>query len=141
MERVWLSVPFLVLSTEMDSGGQIKKHLATPFGYIDLLFPTPSSGQHQRLPYVVTVTGDLDFLSCYESGPEEFKWSFASYVREIAESYLSGLGIPAEQLQIRFPDQAAEPRDRPSGPLLEIGSCDFYSAAASAKTTMQEIEK
>lgn len=103
MEKVWISVPFLVLSTEVHLRGPVEKHLLTPFGYVDISFP--GLGYEQQCagsPYEVTVVGDFESWRLDESGPIEFREYLLNFVRKIVETYLYGSTMNPLQLRIHL---------------------------------------
>ncbi len=85
MDKISLSIPCLVLSSETSISGETEKHVLTPFGYIDIMFPSGMVNDQESVPYEIKVVGDIDSWMVDESMPAEFKGVLRKFIVEMVQ--------------------------------------------------------
>jgi hypothetical protein len=85
VEKISLSIPCLVLSSETSISGEIEKHMLTPFGYIDIIFPSALAQEHESTPIEIKVVGDIDSWMIDDSMPVEFKVVLRKFIVEMVQ--------------------------------------------------------
>ena len=85
MEKISLSIPCLVLSTETNISAETEKHILTPFGYIDVIFPNNLGEEKEGKPFEVKVIGDIDSWMLDDAMPLEFKATLRRFLIEMVE--------------------------------------------------------
>ena len=85
MEKISLSIPCLVLSSETNISGETEKHILTPFGYLDIIFPSVFAQNSESRPFEIKVVGDVDSWMLDESMPVEFKAVLRKFVVEMVQ--------------------------------------------------------
>jgi hypothetical protein len=93
LEKISLSIPCLILSTETNISAEIEKHVLTPFGYIDIIFPNTLGEDKEGTPFEVKVIGDIDSWMLDESMPLEFKATLRRFLVEMVE-ICTGSSLP-----------------------------------------------
>jgi hypothetical protein len=93
LEKISLSIPCLILSTETNISAEIEKHVLTPFGYIDIIFPNTLGENNEGLPFEVKVIGDIDSWMLDDSMPLEFKATLRRFLIEMVE-ICTGSSLP-----------------------------------------------
>jgi hypothetical protein len=102
LQNVSLSIPFLVLSTEVKISGDVEKHILTPFGYVDIVFPNVSDQTVASFPSEIQVVGDIDSWMLDEAMPSEFRVSILGLIGEIANSHFGCLPLDSRWTSVRF---------------------------------------
>jgi hypothetical protein len=102
VQNVSLSVPFLVLSTEIKITGEVEKHVLTPFGYVDIIFPSCANQNEGSLPSMIQVVGDVDSWMVDESMPDEFRASILGFIGEITRSHCGCPILDSQRVSIGF---------------------------------------
>jgi len=102
VQNVSLSIPFLVLSTEIKITGEVEKHVLTPFGYVDIIFPGSSNETEDGFPSMIQVVGDVDSWMLDESMPDEFRASILGFIAEITRSHTGSPGLDSQRVSIGF---------------------------------------
>lgn len=103
VDNVPLSIPFLTLSTEACVGGEIKKHILTPFGFVDICFPGRKPAQElSSFAAEISVVGDIDSWMLDGSMPEEFHQAITSLIKELVRCQMGNLSPGSGQLFIHF---------------------------------------
>lgn len=85
LERISLSIPCMVLSSETSLSGQTEKHVLTPFGYLDITFPSTLAQEQESVPFEIKVVGDIDSWMIDESMPPEFKVVLRKFIVEMVQ--------------------------------------------------------
>jgi hypothetical protein len=85
LEKISLSIPCLVLSTETNLSAETEKHILTPFGYIDIIFPSSLGEGKEGKPFEVKVIGDIDSWMLDDAMPLEFKATLRRFLIEVVE--------------------------------------------------------
>lgn len=85
MEKISLSIPCLVLSSEASISGETEKHILTPFGYIDIIFPSTLGQDQESTPFEIKVVGDIDSWMIDESMPPEFNGVLRKFIVEMVQ--------------------------------------------------------
>jgi hypothetical protein len=93
VENISLSIPCLILSTETNISAEIEKHVLTPFGYIDIIFPSNLDQDKEGTPFEVKVIGDIDSWMLDESMPLEFKATLRKFLIEMVQ-ICTGSSLP-----------------------------------------------
>jgi hypothetical protein len=110
LEKISLSIPCLVLSSGTNISGETEKHILTPFGYIDIIFPGTLAQGQERTPLEIKVVGDIDSWMIDESMPVEFKVVLRKFIVEMVQlcsqsplprSIKSGLHLQGDNRNIR----------------------------------------
>jgi hypothetical protein len=102
VQHVSLSIPFLVLSTEIKITGEVEKHVLTPFGYVDITFPSCSNQTEDSLPLMIQVVGDVDSWMLDDSMPDEFRASILGFIGEITKSHTGAPALDSQRVSIGF---------------------------------------
>jgi len=85
LDKISLSIPCLVLSSGTSISGETEKHVLTPFGYIDIMFPSGMVNDQASVPYEIKVVGDIDSWMVDESMPAEFKGVLRKFIVEMVQ--------------------------------------------------------
>ena len=93
MEKISLSIPCLILSTETNLSSEIEKHILTPFGYIDIIFPNTLEQNLDNASFEIKVIGDIDSWMLDESMPIEFKDTLRKFLIEMVRM-CTGSSLP-----------------------------------------------
>jgi hypothetical protein len=85
LKNVSVSIPYLVLSTEVNISGEITRNILTPFGYV-AIGVSEHGAQHAGLPGLeIRVLGDTDTWLVDCTMPPEFKSALARFITHIAQ--------------------------------------------------------
>jgi hypothetical protein len=110
LEKISLSIPCLILSSETSISGETEKHILTPFGYVDIVYPGALAQDQEGRPFEIKVVGDVDSWMIDESMPDEFKAVLRKFIVEMVQlctqtplpkSIKSALHLQGENQNIR----------------------------------------
>jgi len=92
MNTLCLNVPFVALSTKVNSKGETEKRFLTPFGTIDVAFRKVSNGAGKAPHFEIEVGGDVEDWISSNHTIAEFKAALLDLVCGMAQSHLEGQG-------------------------------------------------
>jgi len=102
LETIPLTIPLLLLSTQMKDSGEMEKHFLTPFGYLDILFPLRALQEQESRAVDITVVGDIDTWMLDESMPGEFLATLHQFLQKIIQRHGQFQSNEDRQLSIHF---------------------------------------
>jgi hypothetical protein len=87
LEKILLTIPYMILSTGTNLSAEVEKHILTPFGYIDVIFPNGffTRDDEGDTHLEVKVIGDIDSWMLHESMPDEFKSALRTFIIEMVK--------------------------------------------------------
>ena len=102
VETVALSVPYMVLSTRMNTLGEKEERVITPFGCVDIVFSFVPESRDQASRWEIQVGGDIDCWLVDPSLYKEFKVTFVRLIEGIVHRDIEDFSEKPSQLYVRF---------------------------------------
>lgn len=91
LKEVSVSIPYLVLSTEVNISGEVTRNVLTPFGYFTIGVTQKSPADGETPPVEIHVEGDTDTWLADQSMPIEFRKALASFTAALLQNGNGGL--------------------------------------------------
>lgn len=110
VNMVSVSIPYLVLSTEVSLSGELKRHILTPFGYLAISIGSFHNAHSDQAVIEIRVLGDTESWLLDNSMPKEFRTALEEFISAVARRDL-----------VEFDPKLGMP---------ESGISDYYTATA-----------
>ena len=88
MDRVKLQIPFTVLSTRINVGGDTENRVLTPFGSIDMTFRKSPNIKDGGPHFEISVNGDADHWVSDNGSIAEFQSTLLHFIWEIVQKHM-----------------------------------------------------
>jgi hypothetical protein len=105
MNRVSVSIPYLVLSTKQNLDGRLEVYTLTPFGRIDISFSATSVGPSNRILFDIDVESDINTWMLDHSLPKEFREAILRLIGEIVVQHSGRSVYEIYALRVNYKDQ------------------------------------
>ena len=105
MNRVSVSIPYLVLSTKQNLDGRLEVYTFTPFGRIDISFSANSVEPSNRVLFDIDVESDINTWMLDHALPKEFRETILRLIGEIVVQHSGRSVYDIYALRINYKDQ------------------------------------
>ncbi len=105
MNRVSVSIPYLVLSTKQNLNGRLEVFTLTPFGRIDISFLAKNVAPSNRVVFDIDVDSDMNSWMLDHSLPKEFREAILRLIGEIVVQHSGQSAYEIYALRVNYKDQ------------------------------------
>lgn len=105
MNRISVSIPYLVLSTKQSLNGRLEVFTLTPFGRIDISFLATGAAPNSRVVFDIDVESDINSWMLDHSLPKEFREAILRLIGEIVIQHSGRSAHDTYALNINYRDQ------------------------------------